>query len=433
MAELLTNAEWPHEIVGSLRPAKGTSEKQLQEALADVELALGGGQTGDLLLSPLHRPLVSIALAARARRAEAFPSSILLPAAAQRILQRERCDPGGAAIGAANAESAGRRVGFGPYSTARHRRRPIDAGMGARPSAGPIAWTISQSAERAIYRHLPARQIGQPALATESVSARQAAGVAADAVPPHCRRAEGCGLRPAAHGYRPHCWFRRVRATSLSASRSRAARLCSSGTSQSHDQSIVVSGTWNANLQLTLDVPAPDAVSAAGVGSDAKNAQVGLPATFGLQFGSSGLKSIALADSTLKAYGNAATLKRSAGAPFHDAATQSIVIPCDASIDTFGFAEQQSKLLRMRSRGTDCAVGLVRPHHAHDAGQARAGERRWRIVAGTGIRPQRQVERAAGAGRACQAEAAVGSEHHHDHRADLGRPDDAGSAAVGRG
>lgn len=117
-----------------------------------------------------------------------------------------------------------------------------------------------------------------------------------------------------------------------------------SGTSQSHDQSIVVSGTWNANLQLTLDVAAPAAAPAAAFGGDAKNAQVGLPATFGLQFGSSGLKSIALADSTLKAYGNAATLKRSAGAPFHDSTTQSIVIPCDASIEAFGFEEQQSEL-----------------------------------------------------------------------------------------
>ena len=345
MAELLKSAAWPHEIVGSLRPAKGTSEKQLREALADVELALEGGQTGDLLLSPLHRPLLSVVLAARERRAEAFPSSILLPAAAQRILQREQTT-------AQPARRAPQAAAKPLANLAAVRTLPLDIAAGpltpewARGQApirshGPFLNQRNEAIWIDIFRpiklvsllwqqspHLPAKLLALLPMRTTALPARGGLRLAAGSawIPTTL-------LVPA----RPGNEFIGVKI--------KGGTLALSGTSQSHDQSIVVSGTWSANLQLTLDVPgAGAAASAAGVGVDAKNAQVGLPATFGLQFASSGLKSIALADSTLKAYGNSATLKRSAGAPFHDAATQSIVVPCDASIDAFAFADQQSKL-----------------------------------------------------------------------------------------
>src|SRR5262245_21096943 len=88
MVDPLNHAEWPKELIGSLRPAKGTSAWQLQDALTDVELALAGGQTGELLLSPLQRPLQASVLALRARGAEAFPVAAMLPAATRRLVQR---------------------------------------------------------------------------------------------------------------------------------------------------------------------------------------------------------------------------------------------------------------------------------------------------------------------------------------------------------
>ena len=98
--------------------------------------------------------------------------------------------------------------------------------------------------------------------------------------------------------------------------RIKGGSLALSGASQSLEQAIVVSGQWNATLQFTLDVPAPTAAPAAtGVGEDALAAQINLPAMFRIQYGSTGLQSVTLADSSFKAYGNTATLTRAASAP----------------------------------------------------------------------------------------------------------------------
>ena len=58
------------------------------------------------------------------------------------------------------------------------------------------------------------------------------------------------------------------------------------------------------------------------------------------------MTALTLAESSLKAYGNAATLKRSNAAVFHDSMTHSIVIPCSISLERFGFSEQQSNLFQ---------------------------------------------------------------------------------------
>ncbi len=343
MAEPLESAEWPQEIVGSLRPARGTSEKQLQTALADVELALGGGQTSDLFLPPLHQPLLSTVLAGRARRVEAFPSSILLPGAAHRIVQQQmRQTP---------TPTRPRPPGRPVSALASIRTLPIDI------SAGPLTpeWARGQAPIRShgpflnqrneaiwidifqpvklvslLWRsqnpYLPPRLMLLLPMRGTTVPVRAGLKLAAGSawIPTNV-------LIPG----RPSNEFIGVKI--------KGGRLTLSGTTQSHDQAIVVSGAWKASLQLTLDVPAPVTAVPGGAGGDA---QIALPPILGFEFGSAGLKSIALADSTLKAYGNSATLKRSADGAFHDAATQSIVVPCNASISSFGFAEQQSKLFQ---------------------------------------------------------------------------------------
>ena len=344
MANPLDHAEWPRELVGSLRPAKGTSARQLHDALADVELALAGGQTGDLLLPPLQRPLHATILAAHDRRFEAFPIS-----AARRLVDRiERPQP----------------------LPSRPTNQPVSALAAVRTmpvsiAAGPLTpeWARGQAPSRTHGPFLNQRDepvwidIFRPVKLVHLLWSRN------PLLPPRLMAllpmrstaapARG-GIRLAAgSAWLPTALLAPGRpANEFIGVKIKGGTLTLSGPSQSQAQSITVSGTWKANLQLNLDVPAPGSaavpVSASGndVGVDAKNAQVGLPASLGLEFGSAGLTALALADSSLKAYGNAATLKRSDAAAFHDSATHSIVIPCSISLESFGFAEQQSDLFQ---------------------------------------------------------------------------------------
>ena len=349
MAEPLESTEWPTEIVGSLRPAKGTSAKQLQDALADVELALAGGQTADLFVSPLHRPLHAAILAARDRRMEAFPNSAVLPAAARQVVERvERPPP------------------FLPRPT----NQPVSALAAIRNLplnivAGPLTpqWARGQAPSRTHGPFLNQRDepvwidIFRPVKLVSLLWSRNSL------LPPRLMAllpmrsttlpARG-GIRLAAgSAWLPTSLLVPGRpADEFFGVKIKGGTLDLSGQSQSQAQSITMSGSWKAGLQLNLDMPEAGGATvsasagANNVGGDAKNAQIALPANLGLQFGSAGLTALALAESSLKAYGNVATLQRSNAAAFHDAMTHSIVIPCSISLERFGFAEQQSDLFQ---------------------------------------------------------------------------------------
>jgi len=350
MADPLEHVEWPREFVGSLRPSKGTSEKELREALADIDVALSGGQTGDALVSPLHRPLVSSILAARSRVAVAFPARALLPASVRSIAERIEHEP---------TPAPRRSPGQPVAALAAIRNLPLNItgspmtaewarGQAPSRSHGPFLNQRSEPVWIDIFRPvklvsllwsqnplLPPKLMALLPMRSTTVPAR--GGI---------RLAAGSAWLPSALLVpgRPANEFIGVKI--------KGGTLSLGGRSQSQAQSITVSGTWKASLQLSLDAPEPGGVSVSAsatgsdVGADAKNAQIGLPASLGLEFGSGGLAALTLAESSLKAYGNAATLKRSTAAAFHDAMTHSIVIPCGISLERFTFAQQQSSLFQ---------------------------------------------------------------------------------------
>lgn len=350
MADPLERAEWPREFVGSLRPSKATSDKDLKEALAEVETSLRGGQAGETLVSPLHRPLVASVLAARGRLGTAFNTRALLPGTiggfADRIERVPTPAPEPAPREPVTALASLRNLPLaipGSPLTAEWAR-----GQAPSRSHGPFLNQRDEPIWIDIFRPvklvsllwsqnplLPPRPMALLPMRSTAVPARGG-----------LRLAAGSAWLPASLLVpgRPANEFIGVKI--------KGGTLSLSGRSQSQAQSITMSGVWKAGLQLNLDVPeaggATFGASAGGnkTGADAKNAQIGLPGNLGLEFGSGGLTALALADSSLKAYGNSATLKRSDAAAFHDAVTHSIVIPCTISLERFAFAEQQSSLFQ---------------------------------------------------------------------------------------
>lgn len=345
MVEPLEHAEWPREIVGTLRPAKGTSEKELRAALSDVETALKGGQRGDTFLSPLHRPFASTIALARTRTAAVVPATALLPSAVRDVVGKTALTrPLTASPAAEQSTSLSAVIRTMPIAIAASPLTP-DWARGQSPSRshGPflnerneqiwidifqpvklvsLMWQMSPWLPLRQLALLPMRTIAGPqrgAIKLAAGSAWLPSGLLVPGRPAN----EYVGVK--------------IKGGSLSLNVQ----------PQSQGQSLIVSGAWKATLQLNLDPPAPGATvgSASGIGIDAANAKATLPTTLTLAFGTGGPTSVTLTDSNLDAYGNAVTLKRSAAAAFHDDATRSIVVPCTASLNAFSFAQQKSKLL----------------------------------------------------------------------------------------
>ena len=344
MVDQLTGAAWPREVVGVLRPvtgAGGTTQAQLDKALADIVRALRGGQASETLLPSARRPMVSAFRATRAQGHVISPA-ILLPDAIRRMPS--------AAQPAAPAPEAG---SVQPSSTlASIRSLPVDVPIGplapewARGQAptrshGPFVNELGEQIWIDIFE--PVHRIGLYSQPSPLMPARlmallplQGAGLPPDRI---LRLAAGSVWLPTAllAGARPGDEFIGLKI--------KGGTLRLSGPATSVAQSIVVSGAWEAQLHLTLDPPRaadPDAK----VGGDVQAAQIDLPASLELDFGVTGMKSIGLGDGMLRAYAATAQLTRSQEKPLYDPATQSLIIPCSASVEAFDFGVPKSEIFQ---------------------------------------------------------------------------------------
>ena len=124
-----------------------------------------------------------------------------------------------------------------------------------------------------------------------------------------------------------------------------------SGNLTSSPGSVSATGSWNAEIELTLDPP----------GADPAPADVRLPASVRLTLGAAGLGRIDFSDCRLAAYGTSLDLTRNQNAPFFDDSTRTVVIPANASLPRFDFANMQSSLFKVETSGTIFGAGWALP------------------------------------------------------------------------
>jgi hypothetical protein len=332
------------DIVASLAPGPGTTAKDLRAAREQVDAALGGGQTAESALTPLHRAVLSAAPAERADIV-ALATAALLPAGARDIAAPRQAFASSPAATETTTQRSTPLVAL--------RTIPLDArfsplaadwarGLAVSKSHGPFVSDTGEIFWLDIFHPVtlvsllwsPAPGLPQKIIAL--VPIRSGTFSAQRTI----RLAAGSAWLPASLLVpgRPANEFVGVRIKSGS--------LALRGPAQVQGRSIVVSGDWHAELKLNLDLPAPPAPTppASPVGADAVAAKVDLPAKVTLAFGRAGLGPITLSQAKLTAYGTSATLKRAQRAPFYDETTRSVVVPCEAGTENFAFAERQSTL-----------------------------------------------------------------------------------------
>lgn len=130
------------------------------------------------------------------------------------------------------------------------------------------------------------------------------------------------------------------------------------GTETAATGTITLAGAWSVALNITLDLPANPAPTT-GVGADATNAVVHLPATLAINFSPTGLQ-VTFPDGTAQLYGDTVTLHRNANAPFFDAVSKSIVVPTDFQ-GAFNFHQVRSTLWSFAHASPVVATGWSLP------------------------------------------------------------------------
>ena len=355
MAEQREQAGVLWQLLGTLQPGRETTEEHLAQARDELAAALAGGQSALSILTPLHRDALSTIAPLRAHDLSAISERALLPEGLRGV----------AALQAQGAQAAAAAVdtGMPRAAMAALRTTPLVAPFGALATE----WTRGLAPERSYGPFL--NTLGEtywidffsPVMLLSLVWAPdpQQKSMLLAMIPVRRRGALRSGrLRLAAGSVwlptnllvpgRPANEFIGVRVDGGS--------LALGGPTQLQTDSIVVNGNWYARLRLNLDRSASPA-AAIGVGADATNARVDLPAELALEFGPTGLASVALSDASLAAYGTEATLERNQEHPFYDEPTHSVVVPCNATIENFGFHEQQSTLFRCQSAATVTGAG----------------------------------------------------------------------------
>jgi hypothetical protein len=315
------------DFVGALRPGPGTTQPDLHNALDALNAALAGGQAAGSALPSLYRAvsstvradLVSAAVAAARLPIEALAREAVAleeppsPRGSTKTLVALRTMPSFGPLMPEWARGLSATKSHGPFVSDAGELYWIDV-------FDPVSFVSLVWSSPGLPPRVMALMPGRTS-ALDNRSIRLSAGsvwLAASVLVPGRPANEFVGVRI------------------------RGGALALSGPAHVQGRSIVVTGNWHAELKLTLNPPAPPA-AAADVGGDAVAAKADLPAraTLTLHAGSA---AVTLADSKFTAYGTSATLTGSQAAPFYDEGTRCVVVPCDASIDTFAFAEQQSTL-----------------------------------------------------------------------------------------
>ncbi|MDQ6916327.1 MAG: hypothetical protein M3023_00725 [Pseudomonadota bacterium] len=149
------------------------------------------------------------------------------------------------------------------------------------------------------------------------------------------------------------------------------------GIANAADATITLGGAWRLDLQLQLDAPANPG-PAAGPGADAAEASITLPASVALKLDHTGAMTIDVAAASATAYDTSFDLERSADAPFYDALSSMVVVPCAASRADFPFATVRSNTVeiagspRIARSGWALAVAVTSPTALGDAAGAGA-------------------------------------------------------------
>jgi hypothetical protein len=347
MAGTLDVGDLLWQVLGSLRPGTGSNQKDLQDALDQVRAAVAAGQPSDSILTALHRKLTTV-FSATPRASSLISAGLTAP-----LLLRDL--PGVSDLAARLASPPTPPIAppagaARPAAVVALRQIPVSApvpplvaewarGVSPVGSHGPF---VNEGGERFwidVYQTVRlVRLVFSPSpLLPPRVIALVPALDGIVRVGDALRLGAGSVWLPAALlvPTRPLNEFVGVRI--------KGGSLTLTGPAHRDNDTVTVSGDWHARLQLTLDPPAPSP-AAPGVGADATNATVHLPATATMTFGAAGLQSIALSSSDCTAYGNSAAFTRTNDAPFYDDGTRSVVVPCHASIDRFTFATQVSTL-----------------------------------------------------------------------------------------
>lgn len=118
--------------------------------------------------------------------------------------------------------------------------------------------------------------------------------------------------------------------------------------------SVTLGPGWQIGLNLQPESPAAPA-AADGPGGDAADAVVELPASLGLVLGAGAAPEIGYAAAQASAYGSSIALRRKQAAPFHDALSNTIVLPADASAGRFDLAALRSTLWQAEGGAIDAA------------------------------------------------------------------------------
>jgi hypothetical protein len=305
----------PLSTLGTLLADHGVTHRELDEALRDVRSALEGGQKATSLFNATHRDLSLLeTIVSRLPLAVAGVTSPEVPfdsTVTARTVVNIRTSPLLNADPLAPAWSRGLHPSAtrGPFVNELGERFWIDTFL------LPALVTISaQTGPFNIQRMIARVPLGRGVIAT-------------------ARRRLGSGTvwLPAqilVHG-RPTNEFVGVRI--------RGGSLQLDGITASSSSTITLGGSWRFVMRLQLAAPS-NPTPAEGSGSDAAHAVVNLPATMTLTLDASGKMTVELDNSNATVYGTAFALNRNAGAPFYDALSRAVVVPCSASEPSFDFA-----------------------------------------------------------------------------------------------
>jgi hypothetical protein len=123
---------------------------------------------------------------------------------------------------------------------------------------------------------------------------------------------------------------------------------------------ITLAGAWRMKLALKLDAP-PNPSPGTGPGVDAANAVATLPATVSMALDASGALSIDVAQARSTAYGTTVDFAHTSSAPFYDALSRSIVVPCTSSPAQFGFTTVRSASVQIAANAPIIRSGWALP------------------------------------------------------------------------
>jgi hypothetical protein len=305
--------------LGVLRADHGATRRELDDALRDVRSALEGGQKAPSLLNDAHRDLSLFETTVS--RLPFVATSITPPevpfdsAVSARTVVNIRTSPLLDADPLAPAWSRGMRpsASRGPFVNELGERFWIDTFL-----LPALVTVFAQTGPFHIPRMIARLPLGR--------------GIAAAA-----RRRLGSGTvwLPA------QVLVHRRPTNEFVGVRIRGGLLQLDGITASTSSGITLGGSWRFVLRLQLAAP-PNATPAESPGTDATHAVVNLPATMTLTLDTSGKTTVDLDNSSATLYGTSFDLSRNATAPFYDALSRAVVVPCAASQPAFDFATVRS-------------------------------------------------------------------------------------------